>query len=175
MKKNLLKLLEDDARLSTEQLSVMLDTSKENIEKELEELEKNGTILGYKAMIDWEKTDREYVTAMIDVKLSPQRDRGFDKIAEKIFNYPEVQAVYLMSGAYDLSVLIEGKTMKEVAYFVAQKLAPIESIISTATHFVLHKYKDKGVVYGYSEIDERGNFLIPDFSVLTTTSDSTFE
>ena len=137
MKKNLLKLLEDDARLSTEQLSVMLDTSKENIEKELEELEKNGTILGYKAMIDWEKTDREYVTAMIDVKLSPQRDRGFDKIAEKIFNYPEVQAVYLMSGAYDLSVLIEGKTMKEVAYFVAQKLAPIESIISTATHFVL--------------------------------------
>ena len=157
MKKNLLKLLEDDARLSTEQLSTMLDSTKEDIQKELNELEKNGTILGYKAIIDWEKTDREYVTAMIDVKLSPQRDRGFDKIAEKIFNYPEVQAVYLMSGAYDLSVLIEGKTMKEVAYFVSQKLAPIESIISTATHFVLHKYKDKGVVYGYSEIDERGN------------------
>ena len=157
MEKNLLKLLEDDARLSTEQLSVMLDTPKNEIEKKLSELEANGTILGYKAMIDWEKTDREYVTAMIVVKLSPQRDRGFDKIAEKIFNYPEVQAVYLMSGAYDLSVLIEGKTMKEVAYFVAQKLAPIESIISTATHFVLHKYKDKGVVYGYSEVDERGN------------------
>ena len=157
MEKNLLKLLEDDARLSTEQLSVMLDTPKKDIETKLSELEANGTILGYKAMIDWEKTDREYVTAMIDVKLSPQRDRGFDKIAEKIFQYPEVQAVYLMSGAYDLSVLIEGKTMKEVAYFVSQKLAPIESIISTATHFVLHKYKDKGVVYGYSEIDERGN------------------
>ena len=157
MEKNLLKLLEDDARLSTEQLAVMLDTPEKEIDKKLAELEANGTILGYKAMIDWEKTDREYVTAMIDVKLSPQRDRGFDKIAEKIFNYPEVQAVYLMSGAYDLSVLIEGKTMKEVAYFVAQKLAPIESIISTATHFVLHKYKDKGVVYGYSEVDERGN------------------
>ena len=157
MEKNLLKLLEDDARLSTEQLSVMLDAPKEEVEAKLNELESNGTILGYKAMIDWEKTDREYVTAMIDVKLSPQRDRGFDKIAEKIFQYPEVQAVYLMSGAYDLSVLIEGKTMKEVAYFVSQKLAPIESIISTATHFVLHKYKDKGVVYGYSEIDERGN------------------
>ena len=157
MEKNLLKLLEDDARLSTDQLSVMLDAPKKDIEAKLSELESNGTILGYKAMIDWEKTDREYVTAMIDVKLSPQRDRGFDKIAEKIFRYPEVQAVYLMSGAYDLSVLIEGKTMKEVAYFVAQKLAPIESIISTATHFVLHKYKDKGVVYGYSEIDERGN------------------
>ena len=157
MEKNLLKLLEDDARLSTEQLSVMLDAPKAEIDKKLAELEGNGTILGYKAMIDWEKTDREYVTALIDVKLSPQRDRGFDKIAEKIFNYPEVQAVYLMSGAYDLSVLIEGKTMKEVAYFVSQKLAPIESIISTATHFVLHKYKDKGVVYGYSEVDERGN------------------
>ena len=157
MEKNLLKLLENDARLSTEQLAVMLDTPKKDVESKLKELEDNGTILGYKAMIDWEKTDREYVTAMIDVKLSPQRDRGFDKIAEKIFQYPEVQAVYLMSGAYDLSVLIEGKTMKEVAYFVSQKLAPIESIISTATHFVLHKYKDKGVVYGYSEIDERGN------------------
>ena len=107
MEKNLLKLLEDDARLSTEQLSVMLDTPKKEIEAKLSELEGNGTILGYKAMIDWEKTDREYVTAMIDVKLSPQRDRGFDKIAEKIFQYPEVQAVYLMSGAYDLSVLIE--------------------------------------------------------------------
>ena len=157
IERNLLKLLEDDARLTTEQIAVMIDAPKEEVDAKLDELEKNGTILGYKAMIDWEKTDREYVTAMIDVKLSPQRDRGFDKVAEKIFNYPEVKSVYLMSGAYDLSVLIEGKTMKEVAYFVAQKLAPIESIISTATHFVLHKYKDKGVVYGYSEIDERGN------------------
>jgi DNA-binding Lrp family transcriptional regulator len=155
--RDLLNLLEDDARLTTEQIAVMIDAPKDEVDAKLDELEKNGTILGYKAMIDWEKTDREYVTAMIDVKLSPQRDRGFDKVAEKIFNYPEVKSVYLMSGAYDLSVLIEGKTMKEVAYFVAQKLAPIESIISTATHFVLHKYKDKGVVYGYSEIDERGN------------------
>ena len=157
MDKNLLKLLEDNARLTTDELAVMLDEPKADIEKKMGELEDNNVILGYKAIIDWEKTDREYVTAMIDVKLSPQRDRGFDKIAEKIFNYPEVQSVYLMSGAYDLSVLIEGKTMKEVAYFVSQKLAPIESIISTATHFVLHKYKDKGVIYGYSETDERGN------------------
>lgn len=157
MDTKILKLLEDDARLTTEQLSVMLKTPEDEIKKQINDLEGNGTVLGYKAIIDWEKTDREYVTAMIDVKLTPQRDRGFDRIAEKIFNYPEVQAVYLMSGAYDLSVLIEGKTMKEVAYFVAQKLAPIESVISTATHFVLHKYKDKGVIYGYSEIDERGN------------------
>ena len=157
MEKNLLKLLEDDARLTTDQLAVMLDTNKDEVTKTMDKLEKEGIILGYKAVIDWEKTDREYVTAMIDVKLSPQRDRGFDKVAEKIFNYPEVKAVYLMSGAYDLSVLIEGKTMRDVAYFVSQKLAPIESIISTATHFVLHKYKDNGIIYGYDEIDERGN------------------
>lgn len=157
MEKNILKLLEEDARLTTDQLAVMLDADKNEVKNTIDKLEREGVILGYKAVIDWEKTDREYVTAMIDVKLSPQRDRGFDKVAEKIFNYPEVKAVYLMSGAYDLSVLIEGKTMREVAYFVSQKLAPIESIISTATHFVLHKYKDNGIIYGYDEIDERGN------------------
>ena len=99
------------------------------------------------------------VTAMIEVKMTPQRDRGFDRIAEKIYQYPEVQSVYLMSGGYDLCLIIEGRTMKEVAYFVAQKLAPIESVISTATHFVLRKYKDKGVIYGAPEVDERGNFI----------------
>lgn len=157
MERNLLKLLENDARLTIEQLAVMLGADKNEIKRIMEKLEGDGVVLGYKAVIDWEKTDREYVTAMIDVKLSPQRDRGFDKVAEKIFNYPEVKSVYLMSGAYDLSVIIEGKTMREVAYFVSQKLAPIESIISTATHFVLHKYKDNGIIYGYDEIDERGN------------------
>ena len=120
--------------------------------------EAEGVILGYKTMIDWDKTDREYVTAMIEVKTTPQRDRGFDRIAEKIYNYPEVQSVYLMSGDYDLCVVIEGRTMKEVAFFVVQKLSPIESVVSTATHFVLRKYKDKGIIYGGSpEIDERGN------------------
>ena len=158
MNTELLKLLENDARLTTEQLSVMLNCDREEIERDLNEFEKNGTILGYKAIVDWEKTEQESVTAMIDVKLTPQRDRGFDRVAEKIYNYPEVKAVYLMSGAYDLSVLIEGKTMKEVAYFVSQKLAPIEAVISTATHFVLHKYKDKGVLYDANEIDERGTF-----------------
>lgn len=158
MNTEILKLLENDARLTTEQLSVMLNCDQADIERELNEYEKNGTILGYKAIIDWEKTEQESVTAMIDVKLTPQRDRGFDRVAEKIYNYPEVKAVYLMSGAYDLSVLIEGKTMKEVAYFVSQKLAPIEAVISTATHFVLHKYKDKGVLYDTNEIDERGTF-----------------
>lgn len=159
MNTEILKLLESDARLTTEQLSIMLNCDKETVEATVNEYEKNGTILGYNTIVDWEKTDVESVTAMIEVKLTPQRDRGFDRVAEKIYNYPEVKSVYLMSGAYDLSVLIEGKTMKEVALFVSQKLATIEAVISTATHFVLHKYKDKGVLYDNNEIDERGNFI----------------
>ena len=156
MNTKILKLLEKDARLTPEQISIMLDCKKEDVEKAINSLEQNGTILGYNTVIDWEKTEIESVTAMIEVKLTPQRDRGFDRVAEKIYNYPEVKSVYLMSGAYDLSVLIEGKTMKEVALFVSQKLATIEAVISTATHFVLHKYKDKGVLYETNEIDERG-------------------
>ena len=153
----LLKLLEDDASLTPEQLAVMLSKEEGDIKKLIRAYEKDGVILGYKTIIDWDKTDREYVTAIIEVKLMPQRDRGFDKIAEKIYNYDEVKSVYLMSGSYDLCVVIEGKTMKEVAFFVAQKLATIEYITGTATHFVLKKYKDNGVIYGSSEIDERGN------------------
>lgn len=158
MNYDILKLLENDARLTPAQLAVMLGVSEEEILAQLKEYEANGTILGYKTIVDWEKTEQESVTAMIDVKLTPQPDRGFDRVAEKIYNYPEVKSVYLMSGSYDLSVLIEGRTMKEVALFVSQKLAPIEAVISTATHFVLHKYKDKGVLYEAPEIDERGTF-----------------
>lgn len=158
MKNEILKLIENDAKLTAAQIAVMLGKSEAEIEAEISAMEENGTILGYKTLIDWEKTERESVTALIDVKLTPQRDKGFDRVAEKIYNYPEVQAVYLMSGAYDLSVLIEGKTMKEVAFFVSQKLAPIDAVISTATHFVLHKYKSTGVIYDSSaDIDERGN------------------
>ena len=153
----ILKLLEDNATLTPEQLAVMCKKEVGDIRNIIGQYEKDGVILGYKTMIDWDKTDREYVTALIEVKITPQRDRGFDRVAERIYNYPEVQNLYLMSGGYDLAVLIEGKTMKEVAYFVAQKLATIEDVISTATHFVLRKYKDKGVIYGTVEIDERGN------------------
>ena len=154
----LLKILEDNANLTPEQLAVMCNKEVGDIRKFIEQNEKDGVILGYKTMIDWDKTDREYVTALIEVKITPQRDRGFDRVAEIIYNYPEVQSLYLMSGSYDLCVLIEGKTMREVAYFVAQKLATIDDVISTATHFVLRKYKDKGVTYGVVEVDERGNF-----------------
>ena len=155
----LLKILEDDATLTPTQLAVMLGKEESDIKAAIQEHEKNGVILGYKTMVDWDKTDREYVTAMIEVKITPQRDRGFDRIAEKIYRYPEVQSVYLMSGGYDLGIIIEGRTMKEVAYFVSQKLAPIDEVLSTATHFVLRKYKDKGVIYGAPEVDERGHEL----------------
>ena len=153
----ILKALEDDATLTPEQLGMMFSKETGDIKKLIETYEKEGIIVGYKTLIDWDKTDREYVTAMIEVKTTPQRDGGFDKIAEKIYQYPEVQSLYLMSGGFDLCVLIEGRTMKEVTFFVAQKLATIENVTSTATHFVLRKYKDKGLVYGYAEPDERGN------------------
>ena len=152
----ILKALEDNATLTPEQLAVMMGKETGEIKDLIKKYEADGVILGYKAMIDWDKTDREYVTALIEVKMTPQRDRGFDRVAEKIYNYPEVQSLYLMSGGYDLCLVIEGKTMKEVAYFVAQKLAPIEYVISTATHVVLRKYKDKGVIYGAEQVDERG-------------------
>ena len=153
----LLKLLEDDATLTAEQLSVMLDKEVGEIKDIIQKYERDGVLLGYKALIDWDKTDREYVTALIEVKIQPQRDLGFDKVAEKIYNYPEVTSLLLMSGGFDLAVMIEGKTMREVAYFVAQKLSPIEFVTATSTHFVLKKYKDKGVVYKAPEIDERGH------------------
>ena len=157
----ILELLEDDATLTAEQIALMLSKEVGEIKDAIKKFEKDGVILGYKTLVDWDKTEREYVSAIIEVKVLPQRDRGFDKIAEKIYNYPEVQSLYLMSsGGFDLALIIEGKTMREVAYFVAQKLAPIESVTATATHFVLRKYKDKGVIYGSCEVDERGNLLI---------------
>ena len=156
---NVLKVLEDNANLTHEQLAVMCKKEVGDIKKMIKQYEDEGIILGYKTMIDWDKTDREYVSALIEVKITPQRDRGFDRVAERIYSYPEVQSLYLMSGGSDLAVQIEGKTMKEVAYFVAQKLATIEDVISTATHFVLRKYKDKGVIYGVVDVDERGNCI----------------
>ncbi len=151
----MLQLLENNARLSEEQLAMMLGKEKGEIRAMIEKFERERVILGYKALIDWDKTDKESVSALIEVKITPQRDRGFDRIAEKIYNYPEVESLYLMSGAFDLAVLIEGKTMKEVAYFVAMKLAPIEDVVATSTHFVLRKYKDKGVIFGADPVDER--------------------
>lgn len=156
---DVLKLLEGDARLTDEMIASMLKKETGDIKKIIEDCEKDGTIVGYKAIIDWDKTDREYVTALIELKITPQRELGFDRVAEKIYNYPEVQSLYLMSGGFDLAVIIEGKTMREVAFFVAEKLAPMESVVSTATHFVLRRYKDKGLIYGVGEIDMRESCL----------------
>lgn len=155
MENKLLKLIENDATLTPEQLSAMLSKEVGEIRSLIESFEREGVILGRQSLIDWDKTDREYVTAFIEVKIQPQRDRGFDTVAEKIYNYPEVKSLYLMSGGFDFVVMIEGRTMREVAYFVAQKLATIEFVTSTSTHFVLKKFKDKGVVYKAPELDER--------------------
>lgn len=154
---DLLRLLENDARLSPESLALMLEKEVGDIKKMIDDYEKQGVILGYHTEIDWDKTNREYVCAMIELKITPQRDRGYDHVAQKIYNYPEVESLYLMSGGFDLAVFIKGKTMREVAFFVAEKLATIEDVISTATHFVLRKYKDNNVIYGAVPKDERGN------------------
>lgn len=136
-------------------ISKMLGISEAEVAGRIKELEENHIITGYKTIINWDKTDREVVTALIDLKVTPQRGEGFDKVAERIYRYPEVSALYLMSGAYDLSVTIQGRTMKEVALFVAQKLAPMESIVSTATHFVLKKYKEEGIEFKDDREDTR--------------------
>ena len=118
-------------------------------------MEKEGVICGYHTLIDWDKTSSEKVTALIEVKVTPQRGMGFDKIAERIYQYSEVNSVYLMSGAFDFTVIIEGKTMREVAQFVSEKLSPMDSVLSTATHFVLKKYKDHGTIMYEKPGDER--------------------
>ena len=156
-KERILKYLEENAKYTPKNIADALGISEQEVTDVIRECEADGTILGYKTMINWDKTEREYVSALIEIKVLPVKGEGFDSVAEYICSFPEVVSVSLMSGGFDLAVLIEGKTMKEVAYFVAQKLAPIEDVISTATHFVLRKYKDKGIVYGAPEKDERGN------------------
>lgn len=133
----------------------MLGMEEKEVADKIEKMEKENVIVGYKTIVNWDKTDKDVVVALIDLRITPQRGEGFDKVAERIYKYPQVKSLYLMSGAYDLSVTIEGKSMKEVALFVAQKLAPMDSIISTATHFVLKKYKEEGIVFEDDEKDTR--------------------
>ena len=157
--KKLLKLLEENSRLTVSELATLLQKEQGEISDMIKKYESDGTILGYTALVDWDKTEEESVNALIELKVIPQRDRGFDRIAERIANYPEVKSVYLMSGGYDLALIIEGKTMREVAFFVARKLSTLDDVTSTATHFVLRKFKDKGVLFGNTQKDERGNVL----------------
>ncbi|MCT4544897.1 MAG: Lrp/AsnC family transcriptional regulator [Vallitalea sp.] len=155
MRQEILGILEQNCKATVDDLAIILQDSKEDIAKELSEIEKEKIICGYHTIINWEKTNINKVTALIEVKVTPQRGQGFDKIAERIYRFKEVKAVYLMSGGFDLTVIIEGKTMKEVALFVGQKLAPLESVLSTATHFVLKKYKDHGIILEETKKDER--------------------
>ena len=142
----ILALLEKDATLTAKQIAVMLGLEEDEVARRIKQYEEDNTILGYRAIVNWENTDRELVSAIIELKVTPQLGEGFDKVAEQIDQYSEVSSVYLMSGGFDIAVVVEGKTMKEVALFVAEKLAPMEEVLSTATHFVLKKYKIDGIV-----------------------------
>lgn len=146
MREEILTMIEKNNKLSTKDLADMFGVDESIIINEIAKMEEEKVICGYHTLINWDKTEKESVTALIEVKVTPQRGRGFDQIAERIYNFPEVKSVYLMSGSFDLTVVIEGRTMKEVAMFVSEKLAPLEPVLSTATHFILKKYKDHGTV-----------------------------
>lgn len=145
----------EKGNVSRAKIAQMLGMKEKEVADKIEKMEKENVIVGYKTIVNWDKTDKDVVVALIELRITPQRGEGFDKVAERIYKYPQVKSLYLMSGAYDLAVTIEGKSMKEVALFVAQKLAPMDSIISTATHFVLKKYKEEGIVFEDDEKDTR--------------------
>lgn len=146
MIKDILKILENDSRITTKQIANMTGTSSTEVARLIKQAEKDRTILKYKTIINWDKVAEEQVWALIEVKVTPQRDVGFDSIAERIYRFPQVRTAYLVSGTYDLLVLVVGETMHEVADFVSQKLAPIEGVQGTVTHFVLKRYKEDGEI-----------------------------
>lgn len=158
--KTLVDLLRENARLTNKDLAIMLGKTPEEIEKEIAELENDGLIIGYSAIIDEERYNKNCVTAFIELKVSPQAERGYDDIAIMLSQYSEVDSVYLMSGSFDLSVTIRGTNLREVALFVSDRLAPIEGVLSTTTHFILRRYKEKGVEFVHVEDDER-SFVSP--------------
>jgi len=155
MTNKLLKALERDCTLTHEQLAAITELTLEEVRAAIAKLEQDRIILGYKAIVDWGSTDREDVTALIEVKVAPQRGDGFDRIAERIYQYDEVESVYLMSGSYDLTVIISGRTLKEVAQFVSERLSTLENVNGTATHFILKKYKEKHLIFKNQEPGER--------------------
>ena len=155
MREQILTFLERNSRIDLKELAILLGSDETVIANEIQKMEKEGIICGYHTLIDWDKTSSEKVTALIEVRVTPQRGQGFDSIAERIYNYPEVQSVYLISGGYDLLVILEGKTLKEVSGFVSDKLSTLESVLNTATHFILKKYKDDGIILSKKNKDER--------------------
>jgi len=155
MREELLTVIEKNSRIGLKELAVMLGAEEIDVVNEMAALEAEGVICGYHTLINWEKTSLEKVTALIEVRVTPQRGQGFDSIAERIYKYPEVQSVYLISGGYDLLITLEGKSLKEVSNFVSFKLSTLETVLSTATHFILKKYKDHGTVISQKHDDER--------------------
>ena len=155
MREAILTFLEKNSRIDLQELAVILGTDEATVANEIAKMEQEHIICGYHTLIDWDKTSADKVTALIEVRVTPQRGQGFDSIAERIYNYPEVHAVYLISGGYDLLVTLEGKTLKEVSRFVSEKLSPIDAVISTATYFILKKYKDHGTVLVPKKESER--------------------
>ena len=155
MREEILTFIEKNSRVDLKELAIIVGTDEVTVANEMAAMEKERIICGYHTLIDWDKTSMEKVTALIEVRVTPQRGEGFDKIAERIYNYPEVRSVYLISGAYDLMVILEGKTLRGVSMFVAEKLSTLDQVVGTATHFILKKYKDHGTVLGQAKIDER--------------------
>lgn len=152
----LLQLLRHNARMSNKELASMLDCTEKDVEKEIQKLENDGIIIGYSALVNEEKFDKNFVTALIELRVSPQAENGYDEIAQKIAQYREVNSVRLLSGAYDLLVTVIGYNHRDVALFVSNVLAPIDGVISTTTHFILSRYKERGVVFAEVEEDDRG-------------------
>lgn len=155
MREKILLYLEKNSRVDLQELAIVLGEEEERIAAEIRAMEEEGVICGYHTLINWEKTEVEQVTGLIEVSVTPQRGRGFDTIAERIYNYPEVRAVYLISGGYDLLVTVEGRSLREVSSFVSDKLSTLESVVGTKTNFVLRKYKDHGTVMAEKKKDER--------------------
>lgn len=155
MRNEILKLLETDSRLSIKDIAAMVGADENAVAADIKAMEDEKIICGYHTLIDWDKVAEEMVTALIEVKVTPQREQGFDKIAERIRNFEEVNAVYLIAGAYDFMVILQGKTLREISRFVSERLAVIDDVVSTSTNFVLKKYKDHGVVFDAPRQDER--------------------
>lgn len=161
MNKQLLEIISNNSHISVKDLAAMLNTDEETVKNEIKEMEDKKIICGYPALVNWDNTDEEKVTALIEVNVTPQRDMGFNKVAERIYKFEEVESVYLMSGSYDLTVIIQGRSMKEVSRFVTEKLSTLEYVTSTATYFVLKKYKEHGIIMSEDKEDAERMLVTP--------------
>ena len=155
MRERILQIIEKNSKVGIDEIAIRLGENEIDVANEIKAMEEEGVICGYHTLIDWEKTSIEKVSALIEVTVTPQRGQGFDSIAERIYNYPEVNAVYLISGGYDLLVMLDGKSLKQVASFVSDKLSTLDSVLSTATHFVLKRYKDHGTIIEQNDDKEK--------------------